>query len=209
MAWQFVKVVGYPALKTYNGSYDSVVVEFKTPPDQIPFMDNLGEWIADGIPKEAAKKGVTPLFLWVSKDTDPLWTTKWQVEFWGHGSPLDPLTLAAIIFGGLVAIAIVFFSWQIVKSASGIWQATPEEIELEQRTIDLAETMLEEGYSPEEVSPFIESLRGYSKSEIDDIIAGIKSGVLPEIPTAALVAAGVGGVAVIGLIAVLAMSKRD
>ncbi len=198
MAWQFVKLVRYPALDTYSGPYDGVIVEFKTPPDQIPFMDNLGEWLADRIPKEAAKKGVTPLKLRVLKDTDPFWTTKWQVEFWGHGSPLDPLTLAGIILGGLAAVAIVFFSWQIIKSFSGLWQATPEELEREEGREEFVEKLITDyNYSPEDIRAILEGTKAPP--------AGIE---LPEIPTAALVAAGVGGVALIG-IAVLAMSRRD
>jgi len=199
MAWQFVKLVRYPALDTYSGPYDGVIVEFKTPPDQIPFMDNLGEWLADRVPKEAAKKGVTPLKLRVAKDTDPLWTTRWQVEFWGHGSPLDPVTLAAIILGGLAAIAIVFFSWQIVKSFSGLWQATPEELEREEAREEFVEKLITDyNYTPEQIREILEGTKAPP--------AGIE---LPEIPVAAAVAAGIGGVAVIGLIAVMAMSKRD
>ncbi|MBA7530167.1 hypothetical protein ES705_22370 [subsurface metagenome] len=211
MAWLFVKTVYYPAFYTYHGEYGGTIVEFKTPPDQIPFMDKLGEWIADRLPAEAAKEGVTPLKLRVLKDTDPTWWTTWQVEFWGHGSLtlLVLLSLLPLILKGAIAVLVVFFGWQIVKSISGLWQATPEEIELDTKTLDLAEKMLDEGYSPDETITFVENLRGYSESEIDDIITSIKAGVLPEIPTAALVAAGVGGVAVIGLIAVMAMSKRD
>ena len=198
MAWQFVKVVRYPALDTYKGEYGGTICEFKTPPDQIPFMDKLGEWLADRVPAEAAKKGVTPLYLKVLKDTDPIFTTTWEVTFWGHGSPLDPLTLAGIILGGLAAIAIVFFSWRIIKELSGLWQATPEELEREAEREEFVEKLITDyDYSPEDIRAILEGTKAPP--------AGIE---LPEIPTAALVAAGVGGVALIG-IAVLAMSRRD
>ena len=200
MAWQFVKLVRYPALDTYSGEYGGTIVEFKTPPDQIPFMDKLGEWLADRVPAEAAKKGVTPLKLRVLKDTDPTWWTTWQVEFWGHGS----LTLAVLlpllplIIKGAIALLLAFFAWQVIKSFSGLWQATPQELEREEGREEFVEKLITDyGYSPEDIRAILEGTKAPP--------AGIE---LPEIPTAALVAAGVGGVALIGL-AVLAMSRRD
>ncbi|MBA7536698.1 hypothetical protein ES705_28962 [subsurface metagenome] len=199
MAWLFVKVVRYPALDTYHGTYDGVIVEFKTPPDQIPFMDNLGEWLADRVPKEAAKKGVTPLKLRVLKDTDPLWTTHWQVEFWGHGSPLDPVTLAACIIGALAAVAIVFFSWQIIKSFSGLWQATPQELEREEGREEFVEKLINEyNYTPEQIREILEGTKAPP--------AGVElpEGILPE--WVAPVAIG-GGVLLLGLVAVAATRR--
>ncbi|MBA7478128.1 hypothetical protein ES707_13549 [subsurface metagenome] len=202
MAWQFVKLVRYPALDTYSGEYGGVIVEFKTPPDQIPFMDKLGEWLADRVPAEAAKEGVTPLKLRVAKDTDPTWWTTWQVEFWGHGSPMPLLVLLPLlplIIKGVIALGVAFFSWQVVKTLSGLWQATPQELEREEGREEFIKELIDDyGLTPEDAVEVIEGTKAPP--------AGIE---LPEIPVAAAVAAGIGGVAVIGLIAVLAMSRRD
>ncbi|MBA7522487.1 hypothetical protein ES705_14606 [subsurface metagenome] len=192
MSWQVVKRIKYPAFYTYKGEYGGTIVEFVTGPEQIPFMDKLGEWLADRVPREAEKKGVTPMYLNVIKDTDPTWTTKWQVQFWGHGS----LTLVALlallpfIIKGAIALLVVFVLWKIVQTFSGLWQATPQELEREEAREEFVEKLIERGYSPEEIA---------------DIIAGIKTppaGIeLPEIPTAAI---AFGGVAVL-LIALLFM----
>jgi len=196
MAWLFVKVVYYPAYYTYHGEYGGTIVQFKTPPDQIPFMDKLGEWLADRVPKEAAKKGVTPLKLRVLKDTDPTWWTTWQVEFRGHGSLTLAvlLSLLPLIIKGAIALLLAFFAWQVIKSFSGLWQATPQEIELEEKKLEVTEELIEQGYSPEEIA---------------DIIAGIKAapqGI--ELPEWVAPAAIGGGVLLLGVVA-LAATRRD
>ncbi len=200
MAWQFVKLVRYPALDTYSGEYGGTIVEFKTPPDQIPFMDKLGEWLADRVPAEAAKKGVTPLYLKVLKDTDPTWWTTWEVTFWGHGS----LTLAVLlpllplIIKGAIALLLAFFAWQVIKSFSGLWQATPQELKREEGREEFVEKLITEyNYTPEQIREILEGTKAPP--------AGVE---LPELPEwVAPVAIG-GGVLLIGLVAVAA-TRRD
>jgi hypothetical protein len=201
MAWQFVKLVRYPALDTYSGEYGGTIVEFKTPPDQIPFMDKLGEWLADRVPAEAAKKGVTPLKLRVAKDTDPTWWTTWQVEFWGHGSLtlVALLALLPLIIKGAIALLLAFFGWQVVKSISGLWQATPQELEREAEREEFVERLINEyNYTPEQIREMLERTRPLPQG------VELPEGILPE--WVAPVAIG-GGVLLLGLVAVAATRR--
>ena len=163
-------------------------------------MDKLGEWLADRVPAEAAKKGVTPLYLKVLKDTDPTWWTTWEVTFWGHGS----LTLAVLlpllplIIKGAIALLLAFFAWQVIKSFSGLWQATPQELKREEGREEFVEKLITEyNYTPEQIREILEGTKAPP--------AGVE---LPELPEwVAPVAIG-GGVLLIGLVAVAA-TRRD
>lgn len=195
--WELVKERRYPALATYVGRYDGVIVEFKTGPEQLPFMDQLGEWLADGIPSEAQKKGVTPLYLRVSRDIEPTFTTDWQVEFWGHESPIAPAALLAIIIGA-AAVLVALISWAIVREITGYLGA---QLELEEKKLDTGVALLEKGYSPTEVADFLEGI----KSPPIDISPDL-AGAIKDIATPAALA--LGGLGLVLIIALFAMSRK-
>ncbi|GAI66648.1 unnamed protein product, partial [marine sediment metagenome] len=125
-------------------------------------------------------------------DTDPIFTTKWQVEFWGHGSPVAHLAL--IILGALAAIAILFFSWRILKEFSGIWQATPEELEREEGREGFFERLINDyGLAPDEAVEVIEGTKAPpSGLELPEWVAPVAIG---------------GGVLLLGLVAVAATRR--
>jgi len=117
MAWEKVAERTYPEWNTYAGVYDKVVATFQTGPEQLTWVltNPIGEWIADGIEREALAKGASPLFFSLHKDTSPTWTTQWQVDLWLHGSPMAPAIIAIIIVGALAALGIAYFSFKLVS----------------------------------------------------------------------------------------------
>lgn len=163
MAWELVKTRRYPALDTYSGEYGAVVCEFNTGPEQLPFMNSLGEWLADRIPAQAVKEGVTPLWLTVHRDTEPTWITRWSVQFWGHGSPMPLaalLPLLPLIIKAALAVFLAVAGFLVVREFSGLWQATPQELEREAEREQFVERLItEHDVSPADALSIVEGTK--------------------------------------------------
>jgi len=141
MAWEKVYEHTNPAWYSFSGEYTKAVITFKTGPEQLTWAltDTIGEWLGNQIQREAQARGQTILFYALHKNTDPTWTTDWQVDLWGYGSPL---MVAAIVAGALAALGIAYFSYKIVSQV----QAT-KRAEIQQET-EAARIAFFEKYEP-------------------------------------------------------------
>uniref|UniRef100_A0A6M3IRX3 Uncharacterized protein n=1 Tax=viral metagenome TaxID=1070528 RepID=A0A6M3IRX3_9ZZZZ len=133
------KVVEYtnPAWYSYNSEYTKAVVTFQTGPEQLTWLltDPIGEYIGNQIKNQAQSKGQTILFYYLQKNTEPTLTTYWQIDIWGHGSPLAAIL---IVGGALAALGIAYFSMRLVSSVQATKQAEIQQ-ETEQVRIDFVE----------------------------------------------------------------------
>ncbi len=202
MAWEIVETKHYPALATYVGPYEGVIAQFSTGPEQLPFMNDLGLWLAERVASEAVKKGVTPLRLIVYRDITPTWQTDWSVEFLGHGSPaIGITTLIAIIVGCLMLIGVIFFGMKAVEH----WTAYREaEIEREEEREEFVKYLVEEhDVAPTDALAIAEGIKAPPAGiEVPDVFKGIAEAAAE----AALPAIGI-GVGILLLVGLVMLAK--
>jgi len=194
VAWEKVAEYTNPAWHGFSGEYTKAVVTFKTGPEQMTWAltNPIGEWLGEQIQAEAQARGQTILFYSLHKNTDPTWTTDWQIDLWGYGSLL---LVAAIIAGALAALGIAYFSYKIVSQV----QAT-KRAEIQQET-EAARIAFIAKYEPIYGNAVFDWLEGITRvpasvaednpSILDDIkgafpIAGISTGVIILIAVLAL-----------------------
>ena len=122
MAWEKVAEYTNPAWNDFSGEYTKAVITFKTGPEQLTWVltNPIGEWLGDQIQREAQARSQTILFYSLHKNTDPTWTTDWQVNLWGYGSPL---AVAAIVAGALVALGVFYMTLTIVSQVQATKRA--------------------------------------------------------------------------------------
>jgi hypothetical protein len=156
MAWEKVAEYTNPAWYSFSGEYTKAVVTFKTGPEQLTWVltNPIGEWLGDRIQNEAQARGQTILFYSLQKNTDPTWTTDWQIDLWGYGSPL---LVALIVLGALAAVGIAYYSYKIV---SQVQETKRAEI---QKETEAARIAFIEKYEPIYGDAVIDWLNGITK----------------------------------------------
>jgi len=110
----------WPDGTTYRGAAFYGIVEFTTWRTGLPPLDEFNVWLARQVVEfHVTVNGGSMLEVkcWNEEST---WgfipTYNWRLEYWFHGSPLDPATIAAIasaITTAIVAICIVISLSQI------------------------------------------------------------------------------------------------
>ena len=198
MAWEKVYEHTNPAWYSFSGEYTKAVIAFKTGPEQLTWAltDTIGEWLGNQIQREAQARGQTILFYALHKNTDPTWTTDWQIDLWGYGSPL---MVVAIIAGALLAIGLGYITYKIVSQI----QAT-KRAEIQQETEQARIAFIEK----------YESIYGASVFDWLKDITKVPPSVAEENPSIiddlkkAIPGIGVGMIIVIGLALFLLMGRR-
>jgi len=198
MAWEKVTEYTNPAWYGFSGEYTKAVVTFKTGPEQLTWVltDPLGQWLGDQVQREARDRGQTILFYSLSKNTDPTWTTEWQIDMWGYGSPL---LIVAIVVGALAALGIAYLTFKIVSSVQVTKRA-----EIQQET-EQARVAFVEKYEPEYGSQVFDWLDGITKPPPEVTDPSLLDHLKKALPGIGI---GAGALIVIGLALFLFMGRR-
>ena len=189
MAWEKVAEYTNPAWYNFSGEYTKAVVTFQTGPEQLTWVltNPIGQWLGDQIQGEAQDRGQTILFYSLQKNTDPTWTTDWQVDLWGYGSPL---LVVAIVAGALVALGIAYSTFKIVSQVQETKRAEIQQM-TEQARIEATNTLLDKGYSLEDINNWLAGITKpppEAEKTIKDLLpaVGISTGVIIVIALLAL-----------------------
>ena len=200
MAWEKVTEYTNPAWYSFSGEYTKAVVTFKTGPEQLTWVltNPLGEWLGEQIQREARARGQTILFYSMHKNTDPTWTTDWQVDLWGYGSPL---MVAVIIAAALVALGLGYITCKIVSQVQETKRA-----KIQQET-EAARIAFVKEYEPKYGSAVIGWLDGITKPPPDVTITdpSLLDNLKKALPGIGI---GAGTIIVIGLALFLLMWRR-
>ena len=194
MAWEKVAEYTNPAWYDFSGEYTKAVITFKTGPEQLTWVltNPIGGWLGDQIQREAQARGQTILFYSLHKNTDPTWTTDWQVDLWGYGSPLAAV---AIVAGALAALGIAYMTMTIVNQMQATKRAQV------QRETEAARIAFVDKYEPIYGSNVYDWLNGITKPPPE--VATTSPSILDDLKKA-LPSIGVGtGVIIIGALVVL------
>ena len=200
MAWEKVAEWTNPAWYAFSGEYTKAVITFQTSPEQLTWVltNPIGEWLGEQIQNAAWARGQTILFYSLHKNTDPTWTTDWQIDLWGYGSPL---AVAAVIAGALVSIGLGYITFKIISQQQVIKLA-----EVTERT-EAARIEFIEKYEPKYGPVVIDWLDGITKPppEVTKANPSILDDLKKVLPGIGI---GAGTIIVIGLALFLLMGRR-
>ncbi|MBA7619436.1 hypothetical protein ES703_26775 [subsurface metagenome] len=199
--YELIQETIYPWAYTFEGDAEICIFEFKLTPEQIPVYPWLGERIVGSFVNKLEEEGARLLELKVYEDTTPTFWTNYRVEVTATASPLAWNLIIIGVLAILFIVAIVFAIKAVeslIYHRKGLDEETKKTFSRETLTamiLDLAP----------ETPP--ETLEGMDDQELRDLLNQLLAEIAPPISPWAI-AALVGGLAVVGVGAAVALGAR-